>query len=157
MDTFKDNEKVDDDKTFILKAIESDKDEENLLVARMKHCVVIMNKYPYNNGHILIAPKREVSDIDQLSDEEYQDINDTLRIAIKVIKTVFTPHAYNVGVNVGEAAGAGVPKHLHYHIVPRWNGDLNFMPVLSDVKIISQSIEESYQLLKKEFEQIASE
>ena len=142
------NEK--DDRTFIAKAIEEEDDNKNLVVTRRDHCIVIMNKYPYNNGHILICPLREISDIDQLTPEEYNDINQTLLDCIAAIKKVYNPHGYNTGVNVGEAAGAGVPKHLHYHIVPRWKGDLNFMPALSDTKVISQSIEESLYLLRKE-------
>ena len=150
MESFK-TEKSDDETTFISRAINSDNDAENLVLARFKHCIVILNKYPYNNGHILISPKREVSDISELSNEEFSDINNTLRIGIEIIKKVFSPHGYNIGVNVGEAAGAGVPRHLHYHIVPRWRGDSNFMPVISDIKVVSQSLEDSTEILTREF------
>ena len=150
MESFK-TEKNNDNTTFISHAINSDNDFENLVLARFEHCIVILNKYPYNNGHILIAPKREVADISDLSSEEFSNINNVLRIGIEIVKNVFSPHGYNVGVNVGEAAGAGVPQHLHYHIVPRWRGDSNFMPVISDIKVVSQSLEESTEILTREF------
>ncbi len=145
-----------EDKTFISHAINSCEDVENLVVARREFCIVIMNRYPYNNGHLLIAPLREVADISELKPEEFLCINNTLLVGIKIIKKVFTPHGYNVGVNIGEAAGAGVPQHLHYHIVPRWRGDSNFMPVLSDIKVISQSLEETANLLTSEFKKYSS-
>jgi ATP adenylyltransferase len=155
MESFK-TEKSDDETTFISRAINSDNDFENLVLARFEHCIVILNKYPYNNGHVLIAPKREVADISNLSSEEFSDINNVLQIGIEIIKKVFSPHGYNIGVNVGEAAGAGVPRHLHYHIVPRWRGDSNFMPVLSDIKVVSQSLEETTEILTHEFKKYTS-
>lgn len=149
MDTFKqDNNK---NKSFIISALESDDDEQNLVVARFDFCVVMMNKYPYNNGHILIAPNREVADISLLTDEEYFEINKVIKIAINAIKNVYKSHGYNLGVNAGSAAGAGLPNHLHYHIVPRWNGDSNFMPTIADVKVVSESIFKSRKLLADEF------
>ncbi len=152
MDSFKSEKK--DENTFMLQAIESIDDEQHLVVARFPLCIVIMNKFPYNNGHILIAPNREVNDISLLTEEEYKEINYVLRLAIQAIKIVYNPHGYNMGVNCGSAAGAGLPQHLHYHIVPRWNGDSNFMPTIADVKVVSEHIQKSRQLLANEFEKL---
>ena len=149
MDTFKQEDN--NNKSFIIYALEGNDDEKNLVVARFDLCIVMMNKYPYNNGHILIAPNREVSDISLLTDEEYNEINKVIRLAISVIKNVYQSHGYNLGVNAGSAAGAGLPNHLHYHIVPRWNGDSNFMPTIADVKVVSESIFKSRKLLADEF------
>lgn len=142
------------DKTFIQLAIESKDDRAVWVVSRREKCFVLMNKYPYNNGHLLIAPYREVADIDDLTDEEFDDINKAIRDSIKVIKKVYSPHGYNLGVNAGEAAGAGLPQHLHYHIVPRWNGDTNFMPTLTDTKVVSVSMEDSWEKLSQAFEEL---
>ncbi|MDC1067621.1 HIT domain-containing protein [Candidatus Kapabacteria bacterium] len=139
------------DKTFIQLAIESKNDKESLVVERRELCFVLMNKYPYNNGHLLIAPYRQVSDIDELEEDEYNNINKALMDSIKVIKSVYSPHGYNVGVNIGDAGGAGLPQHLHYHIVPRWNGDTNFISTVADIKLVSVSMEESWQKLKDAF------
>lgn len=147
-------EKSKSDKTFIRLAIESKDDRRVWVVSRREKCFVLMNKYPYNNGHLLIAPYREVADIDDLTDSEYDDINKAIRDSIKVIKSVYSPQGYNLGVNAGEAAGAGLPQHLHYHIVPRWNGDTNFMPTLADTKVVSVSMEESWEKLSKAFKEL---
>lgn len=152
MDSFKESKS--DNKSFIIQAIESEDNEKHLVVARFPLSIILMNKYPYNNGHILIAPKREVNDILLLSDEEYFEINRVLKIAIQAIKNVYSPHGYNLGVNSGTAAGAGLPSHLHYHIVPRWNGDSNFMPTIADVKVVSESIQKSRNLLEIEIKNL---
>ena len=141
-------------KTFISFAIDSSEDELNLVLLRTKYSIIIMNKYPYNNGHLLVCPKRAINDLLDLTDNEFYDLNNTLKQAIKILIKIYKPHGYNVGLNIGSAAGAGVPKHLHYHIVPRWEGDTNFMTTVADMKVMSQSMEESYTVLKKEFEQI---
>ena len=145
------------DKTFIKEAIESKNDENNLVVFRFEKSIVLMNKYPYNNGHILIAPLREVNDILNLTDDEYFEINKVLKLCIKAVNNVYKPHGYNIGVNSGTAAGAGVASHLHYHIVPRWNGDSNFMPALADIKIVSESISHSREKLNIEIKRLISE
>lgn len=152
MDSFKETKQS--NKTFISQAVESNEDVENLVVFRFDYCIVLMNKYPYNNGHILIAPNREVNDILLLTQDEYSEINDVLIICIQAIKNVYNPHGYNMGVNSGTAAGAGVPTHLHYHIVPRWNGDSNFMPTIADIKVISETLEDSREKLHNEIKKI---
>jgi len=152
--SFEDNNEFPEGETFISYAVKSKDDKENLVVFRSKYSIIIMNKYPYNNGHLLVCPIREVNDLIMLEDDEFADINNTLKKSVEVIKKIFSPHGYNIGLNAGSAAGAGVPKHLHYHIVPRWNGDTNFMTTVSDMKVMSQSMEEAYELLKSEFDKI---
>lgn len=152
--SFDDSSEFPEGETFISYAVKSNKDKENLVVFRSEFSIIIMNKYPYNNGHLLVCPIREVNDLIMLGDNEFTDLNNTLKLSVEVIKKIFSPHGYNIGLNAGSAAGAGVPKHLHYHIVPRWNGDTNFMTTVSDMKVMSQSMEEAYDLLKNEFDKL---
>ena len=119
-----------------------------LLIAESEHCIVIMNRYPYNAGHILLSPKRHCPDTLLLTDEEYLDLMLMTRMMQSVLRSVYAPHGFNIGLNLGEAGGAGVPGHLHVHIVPRWNGDTNFMSSIGDVKVISSSMEKIVQELR---------
>jgi ATP adenylyltransferase len=144
-------------KTFIQEAIESNDDNKVLVVERRDNCIVLMNKFPYNNGHLLITPKREVADIDELTEDEYYDLNLALRDSIKIIKKIYKPHGYNVGVNVGRAGGAGLPQHLHYHIVPRWNGDTNFMSSIADLKVISVSMQRTWEQFSDAFKDLKND
>lgn len=113
--------------------------------------LVMMNRYPYNNGHLLAAPVRHVASLDRLSGEEMQHLLQTVNLAIQVLKKDMTPDGFNVGLNLGKVAGAGVEDHLHFHIVPRWNGDHNYMTVLGDVRVIPEHIEETYGRLLSGF------
>lgn len=108
----------------------------------------MLNIYPYNNGHILVFPKRHVSELSQLNENEIIEINKLLIETTKILKSVLKPQGYNIGINLGKAAGASL-KHLHIHIVPRWKGDTNFMPVVSKIKVISESLESLYNKFKK--------
>ena len=129
-------------------------DAEVHILHRGSLCYVILNRYPYNNGHLLIAPERHVGDVEQLTVDEMTAImTDTVR-AQKVLTNVAHPHGFNWGLNVGRAAGAGLVDHLHMHIVPRWNGDTNFMPVFADVKVIPQALEDMCALLRAEAEKV---
>jgi ATP adenylyltransferase len=128
-----------------------DKDKENLVVARFKHTIVMMNKYPYNNGHLLITPIEHKAKLDDLSKEVRAELMEVVNICTKVIEEVFRPQGYNVGLNAGAAAGAGLPGHLHFHIVPRWRGDTNFTAVIADYKVINESIEDSRDKLAAAF------
>jgi len=127
--------------------LNSDRDEENYLLLRAKKTFVLLNLYPYNNGHLLIAPKRHIGELEELKEEEILEIFLVTRKMVKALKS-FNPEGFNIGVNLGRVAGAGIPGHFHVHIVPRWNGDTNFMPVLGDAKVISESLEVTYQKLK---------
>jgi ATP adenylyltransferase len=125
----------------------STEDRANLVAKRTPLSVVFLNRYPYNNGHLLIAPNAHKANLDDLTKEELLDSQETIRLCVRTLGELMHPDGYNVGLNLGRAAGAGLPGHLHWHIVPRWNGDTNFMPILADVKVIVQSLDALYQLL----------
>ncbi|NJE07152.1 HIT domain-containing protein [Thermococcus sp. M39] len=133
------------------------RDKERLILYRGKHAFIIMNNYPYNPGHVMIAPYRHVGKWEDLTDEELLEIMKLSQLMIKALKKAMNPDGFNMGVNLGRVAGAGIDDHVHLHIVPRWNGDTNFMPVLADVKVIPQAIEESYEDLKKALEEVLRE
>ena len=128
---------------------EKDKDSENYILYRGKKSFIIMNIYPYNNGHLMVAPYKHTSNFNELDNEEGKDLFKTVRLGIAILKASLNPQGFNLGMNLGRVAGAGIENHLHIHIVPRWNGDTNFMPVLADTKIISTSLDEVYKLLTK--------
>lgn len=131
-------------------AFKGKKDKKNHIVLRSKKCFAIFNTFPYNNGHIMIVPNRHVPDLKDLDDKELLDMNKTIIQITSVLRKILKPDGFNIGINIGKAAGAGIAGHIHTHIVPRWAADTNFMPVLTDTKIISQSIEELYSKVKKE-------
>ncbi|MCE5321968.1 HIT domain-containing protein [bacterium] len=130
-------------------------DEKNRILYRGKYAFVIMNAFPYSNGHLLIPPYRHIADLTELTDEESLEIMQLAQLSCKAISAVCKPDAYNIGINLGTAAGAGIADHLHLHIVPRWNGDTNFMPVFADIKVIPEALETTYKKLKIEFDQLA--
>ena len=115
--------------------------------------MVMMNMFPYNNGHLLVAPNRHVSGLEHLSEEEMLDLLKMVGRSIDILKTVMNPEGFNVGLNLGRVAGAGVEEHMHFHIVPRWGGDTNFMTVHGDVRVIPEHIRETYKKLKPHFDQ----
>lgn len=124
-------------------------DEKNLVLWRTKQCIVILNRFPYNNGHLLIAPVRHIANLEEANNEELLEIIKLTRESQKVLSLAIKPHGFNVGMNFGRCAGAGLPDHLHVHIVPRWDGDTNFMSVCSNVDVISQSLSELLGQLKQ--------
>jgi ATP adenylyltransferase len=129
-------------------------DENSLLIYKNELCYVMLNLYPYNSGHLLIIPYRHLSDISGLSDNEMKEMMSMVQLSIKALDIAMKPHGYNFGANLGKAAGAGIDSHLHFHIVPRWNGDINFMPVVGEVKIISQDLLATKKNLINAFEQL---
>jgi ATP adenylyltransferase len=135
------------DGCFICQGLASDDDRANLIALRTPLSVVVLNRYPYNNGHLLVAPRAHKGRPEELTPEETLDVQQTVCRCLAVLDELMQPHGYNVGLNLGRAAGAGLPGHLHWHVVPRWNGDTNFMPVLADVRVIVQSLEALYDLL----------
>jgi ATP adenylyltransferase len=135
------------DPCFLCAGLATANDRENLIVLRTPLSAVVLNRYPYNNGHLLIAPRAHKATLEDLTVEEMLDTMETVRKAIRALDELMRPDGYNVGLNLGRAAGAGLPGHLHWHVVPRWNGDTNFMPVLADVKVIVQSLDALHQLL----------
>lgn len=124
-------------------------DDKNLVLWRTKLCIVILNRFPYNNGHLLIAPIRHFADFDQATDEEMLEMMKLVRESKKALTEAIKPHGFNVGANLGRCAGAGLPGHLHLHLVPRWDGDTNFMNVCSETDVISQSLTELLEALKQ--------
>ena len=122
-------------------------DRKTFVVARGRRAFALLNVYPYNNGHVMIAPYRHVGALDALHAEEWAELLRLLQRLLPKLKRHLHPHGVNVGLNLGRAAGAGIPGHLHLHVVPRWVGDVNFMPILTDAKVISQSLTELYRLL----------
>lgn len=140
--SFKENKKQSE--CFVCHAIENpNEDDENLVVARFDKSFVIMNRYPYNSGHLLITPVEHKPSLDDLSVDVRTEIMEVINISTKVIEDAFSPQGYNVGLNSGAASGAGLPGHLHFHIVPRWSGDTNFTAVIGDYKVINESMEDS--------------
>jgi len=129
-------------------------DPNNLLVHKSNHTLVMMNLYPYNNGHLMIVPKRHVADLDKISLEESHELIEEIMLAEKVLRKIYDAHGFNIGANLGRAGGAGIEDHIHFHIVPRWSGDTNFMPVIGDVKVISQDLAETKKRLLAGYQEI---
>ena len=129
-------------------------DMSNLVVHKSKNTFVIMNLYPYNNGHLMIVPKRHIHKIESLTEEEAHELMDEIMIAEKVLRKIYSPQGFNVGANLGRAGGAGIEEHIHFHIVPRWNGDTNFMPAIGEVKVISQDLAETKRKLLAGYQEL---
>ncbi len=125
-------------------------DKKNYIILRSTLCFAVLNKFPYNNGHLLIAPYQHTAELEKLESKEIIDMYKVTLTIKKILKKVLKPDAFNFGFNLGETAGAGVTGHLHLHLVPRWKADTNYMPVLFETKVISQSLGQLYTELKKE-------
>lgn len=138
------SEKKDDDKCIFCEAAKNDvNDPENLLVRKGELTFTLLNLYPYNNGHLMIIPFRHIGDLDDLSKQEGSEIFGELQLARRALIDISQPQGFNIGANLGRVSGAGIDEHIHFHIVPRWSGDTNFMPVLGEVKVISQELKET--------------
>ena len=133
---------------------EENKDKENYLLYRNEKSFVIMNLYPYNSGHLMIVPFAHVSALKELDEETRLECMNMINLGCEMLEKSLYPHGFNIGANVGRVAGAGIDEHVHFHIVPRWNGDTNFMPVLNEVKLISEFMEETYGKLKKALDEL---
>ncbi len=136
---------------FFCEAIKDNQDRKNLVLYRGEECFCILNKYPYNNGHLMVAPNLHKDDLSKLSDSEMLEIMTLTRDVKNVLSKKMGPDGFNLGVNLGKSAGAGVLGHIHLHIVPRWDGDTNFMPVLTETKVVPQSLDDLYVELKNCF------
>lgn len=132
-------------------------DEKHLIPFRSEHSFVILNAYPYNNGHLMVVPNKHVSTLNQLNKTEIDDLFETVQLCERVIKQVYDPDGMNIGMNLGRAAGAGIDDHIHVHIVPRWNGDVNFMTAVSGTRVIPESFEQAFSKLKEQFDNEKSE
>lgn len=135
---------------FICDGVAGCNDRDNLVLARTAHSVIVLNRFPYNNGHLLIAPQAHKASFDEFTDDELACVTHTLRRSIRLLGSALSPHGYNVGLNLGRVAGAGLPGHLHWHVVPRWDGDTNFMPIVGDTRVIVQSLDALYDLLRSQ-------
>jgi ATP adenylyltransferase len=128
-----------------------ERDAENLIVHRGERCFVILNKFPYTNGHLMVAPYEHLASLPGLDAETVAEIMALAQRAMGVLEETYSPHGYNVGFNQGRVAGAGVEHHIHMHVVPRWGGDTNFMPVLADTRVMPQTLEQSFEALSGSF------
>jgi len=145
-------EKVKEEKgCFLCDLPRQNKDAANYILCRGRLNFVILNSYPYNAGHLMVVPYRHVAGLDEMTAAERSDHIEVIVRAIKVLKEVFKPEGFNTGVNMGRIAGAGLDKHIHSHVVPRWQGDSNFMPLLADTKVINEALEETYRKLSGRF------
>src|SRR5216684_1103644 len=138
---------VPEDPCFICQGLGEHDDRRNLIPLRTPRSVVVLNRFPYNNGHLLVGPRAHKAKLSELEPGELLETMETLRRMVDLLDELIHPDGYNIGLNLGHAAGAGLPGHLHWHVVPRWNGDTNFMPIVSDVKVIVQSLDALYDLL----------
>ncbi|MCA9101614.1 MAG: HIT domain-containing protein [Planctomycetales bacterium] len=132
---------------FICRVAAESRDRENLLVVRRPEAVCILNRFPYNNGHLLIAPLTHKGRIDELDDDEHLALMRLVTRATQILADTMHAEGFNVGLNLGRVAGAGLPGHLHWHVVPRWSGDVNFMPATAGIRVIPQALDELWQLL----------
>lgn len=135
---------------FFCRKLRERKDKENLILYQGRYVFVIMNRFPYNNGHLMVVPRRHCIDLEKLKEEELKELGQILKAIIRILKRNLHPSGFNIGINIGKAGGAG-EDHLHLHVVPRWPGDTNFMPALGDTKIIPQYLEETYNKLCSAF------
>jgi ATP adenylyltransferase len=136
-------------KSIFIRALEENNDDKHYIIWRGKYCFVILNLYPYNSGHVMIVPYKQTGRFDELSDVELSEVMKLTRICIDALDAEMKPEGFNFGANLGRASGAGVNGHIHFHIVPRWNGDTNFMPVLTDTKVISEDMRTTMLKLRK--------
>lgn len=137
-------------------ALASPNDDAHYLVRRHEHCFTMLNLYPYNSGHLLIIPNLHTASYADLSTQAYRELTELLRDWMRAMDLVMHPHGYNFGSNIGRVGGAGIDQHVHMHIVPRWSGDANFMPVIADTKVISESMEDSMLKLRRAFDALES-
>ena len=136
-----------DESCFICRAVAEARDRENLLVHRGREVIAILNRYPYNNGHLLIAPRLHKAALEQLSDGEHLEGQQAITRFVGLLQRLMNAEGFNIGLNLGRLAGAGLPGHVHWHIVPRWHGDTNFMPVVAGTKVIPQALDCLWELL----------
>jgi ATP adenylyltransferase len=127
-------------------------DRENLILGRTPRTFAILNRFPYNNGHLMVIPRRHGADLQALEAEEHRELAEMLRVALRLLQSAYRPHGVNVGMNLGVAAGAGIAEHLHWHALPRWTGDTNFMPALGGTKVMVEHLQASWDRLRPLFE-----
>jgi ATP adenylyltransferase len=146
----KSNNKSKKPKCFL--CVKNSKTSNNFVLFRGKYSYIMLNRYPYNSGHLMVVPLRHIGAIEKLTAQETSEMFSLVQKSVVVLKKVFKPDGFNIGANIGKVAGAGVPGHIHLHVVPRWSGDTNFMPVVGDTKIINDSLNRVYNKLKKQLD-----
>ena len=138
------------DASLFTQIAQSTDDEANLVIARDRSCYALLNRYPYNGGHIMVVPYKEVADMNGLTDDELADLWKLVRRCTNALTAAMKPDGFNIGINLGKVAGAGIAEHLHIHIVPRWNGDTNFMPVIAHTGVVPDALKEIAAKLRAE-------
>jgi len=128
-----------------------DKDAENYILYRGKKNFVMLNAYPYNSGHLMVAPYRHIATLEEMTEEERHEHFDIVSRCVKALRQELKPEGFNVGINIGKSAGAGIDDHTHTHLVPRWQGDTNFITVIGDVRVVPEALAETYRKLKEKF------
>jgi ATP adenylyltransferase len=147
----KDASKDNESECIFCAALETGDDEASLIVHRGERCFVILNKFPYTNGHLMVAPYEHVATLQGLDEPTVTELMGLAQRGMKALETSYSPHGYNVGFNQGRVAGAGVEHHIHIHVVPRWEGDTNFMPVLGDTRVMNQTLADSFRTVREAF------
>lgn len=140
-----------DEGCFLCRAAESEAEADDLVLARRDSVFAIINRYPYNTGHVMVAPVRHVGDVEALDDSEHLALMRLIVEVVEAVRNEMSPDGFNIGANLGETAGAGLPGHFHMHVVPRWAGDTNFMPVIGGAKVLPEILEETYRRLRPRF------
>ena len=130
----------------------STEDRQNLILGRTRHTFAILNKFPYNNGHLMVVPRRHTAQLGEMPPEEHGELAEMLRVAVRLLGSAYKAQGYNLGMNLGQVGGAGIADHLHWHVVPRWNGDTNFMPVIADTKVMIEHLHASWDRLRPLFD-----
>ena len=138
------------DASLFTRIAQSSDDEEHLVVVRDKACFALLNKYPYNGGHLMVVPYKEVADLNGLTDGELADLWKLARRCVNALTQLMKPEGFNIGINLGKVAGAGIVEHLHIHVVPRWSGDTNFMPVIANTSVVPEALRETAAKLRAE-------
>jgi len=138
------------DASLFTNIAQSSDDEGNFVIARDRTCFALLNKYPYNGGHLMVVPYKEAADLNELTEAELADLWKLVRRCVNVLKQLMKADGFNIGINLGKVAGAGIVEHLHIHVVPRWNGDTNFMPVIANTTVLPQALSELAAKLRAE-------
>jgi ATP adenylyltransferase len=154
IESFKEEPKENLKGSLFTRILNENDDRKNYLLYLGKTCFIIMNLFPYNSGHLMIIPYKEAKELSELDTATRIEMFELLDLGMKALNDAIKPHGFNLGANLGRVAGAGVEDHIHFHIVPRWNGDTNFMPVLNDVKVISEEMGRTYDKLKASLEKL---
>jgi ATP adenylyltransferase len=139
---------------FLCRTSREKQDRRNLILYRGEKCFVILNRYPYNNGHVMIAPYRHLGRLEGLKPDELTELMTVAQLCVRALKSGLKPQGINLGMNLGKVSGAGVADHIHLHLVPRWQGDTNFMPIFAQTKVVSVGLADTYRLLKREFKSL---